>query len=59
MTAQRGMFVCGLLVNVSSLFKTRQTLMKRRGQRSYETELFQIKGKKWKMVPKGVHDVKQ
>lgn len=60
MTAQREMFVCGLLINVSSLFKTRQAL-KLRVKRTEELQNQSVpnKGGKWKMVPKGVHEIKQ
>ena len=50
-TAQRGMFVCGLLINVSSQFKTRKYLKENRksegeGQGSDNTKAFQIKRRK-------------
>lgn len=50
-TAQRGMFVCGLLINVWSQFKTRKYLKeikraKGEGEGSYNTKAFQIKSRK-------------
>lgn len=48
MTAQRGMFVCGLLINVSSLFKTRQAL-KLRVKRTEELQNLSVPNKGEKM----------